>query len=559
MLETNKSDQNFAKLRNILNEDLQNDISLIQEKISELGNEDFTKKVLYKEIDKASINPENKIRKVVNDLVPVSLNKVIKEKPDTIINTLYPVIGDIVSKYVRESLKDAMEAINQKVENQLPINRISRTIRAKIRGMSEEELIFSEAQKVRVNAVMLVEKGSGLIIDNYFDPSFKKLNPDLFAGLLTALQSFGKDCVEENEAGSLDQLEYGESKVLIESCGSLFMAILVRGDITSKLLKRLRLVFSNIIKKHEKFLSNFNGHTESIPEKLTKSLKELVNNESVKVESKDNFKPIFFFVLALLLFAICSTFISNKRNTVLAKIKTHIIYRELPLEFKFRLMTPFSLEGLVVSNEVKKDLISFIDDSDIAYDKIFVDNAQSLKITNRLNAFKANISELKGVFINLSANENIKLKGAVDSIQRKASINNKIQDYFPRLKPDIVLRVDEDLFSSLIFFKNGVTKLNKTSQNKIIAFARKEQENLPFFNITSFSNSIGSTSTRAKILSKRNNLVKSLLLDQGIFEEQIKLNMVLNLEGVALKKKMMKEIGGSQMSFTMIERSASYH
>jgi hypothetical protein len=57
---------------------------------------------------------------------------------DAMVDALYPVIGSTISKYMAEAIK----SINEKVENTLSLEGISRKIRAKVQGVSEAELIL---------------------------------------------------------------------------------------------------------------------------------------------------------------------------------------------------------------------------------------------------------------------------------------------------------------------------------------------------------------------------------------------------------------------------------
>ncbi|NJL42883.1 MAG: hypothetical protein HC935_04950 [Pseudanabaena sp. SU_2_4] len=84
----------------------------------------------------------------------------VRDNADVMVDALYPIIGSTISKYIAEAIRN----INEKVENTLSVEGVSRKVRAKLQGVSEAELIFKEAIGFKVQAVFLIHKGSGLII-----------------------------------------------------------------------------------------------------------------------------------------------------------------------------------------------------------------------------------------------------------------------------------------------------------------------------------------------------------------------------------------------------------
>ncbi len=567
MSETDRSSEKLIELRNILNESEQRDILNIQEKVKNIEEELLSdiriKEVLNKEIKQAKEDPKSQIREVVSELIPNSLSSHIKKKPDTIINALYPVIGSIVSKYVTEALKDFMDTINTKIEKQLPYQRITRSLKAKIKGVSEEELIFMEAQKVRINGVLMIEKGSGIIVDNYFDSDFQALNPDLFAGLLIALQSFGRDCIDETEAGNLDQIEYGENKVLIESAGSIIMTILVKGDISSKLLKNLRLVFSNIIKEHSEFLESYNGNSSSIPQTLSSSLKELVENHTVEEEKQKKFSILKFIIpVIFILLVVLGYYYYTQKKKVSDILTTHLVYRHLPLKFHLRFMKGFSLEGSVSSNQEKSKLIQFLKDHNIEnleYYNLKVNRDKTLEINNRLRNFITQVREIKGVTLKITAKKKLFINGVVDSLQTKGLIQDKANLHFPQSEIHHEVLINPSLFSTILYFANGQKDLNLKAKEDLKKFVKSKLKGTAYFNITSISNPLGTAQGKARVLSSRNSIIRAYLNELGVPNEKIKEKASLNGEGLILDQQLVNLIESSGINFSLIEKNHSFH
>jgi len=112
-------------------------------------------------------------------------HQIILER-DAMVDALYPVIGSTIAKYMAEVIR----SINEKMENALSVEGITRKIRAKIQGTSEAELILKEVTPFKVRAIFLIHKLSGLVISEVQQAGSEILESEMVAGMLTAIRSF---------------------------------------------------------------------------------------------------------------------------------------------------------------------------------------------------------------------------------------------------------------------------------------------------------------------------------------------------------------------------------
>ena len=126
-------------------------------------------------------------REVIPETLGPEMGQAIKNQiqveQDAMVDALYPVIGNTISKYMVEVVK----SINDKVENVFSVEGLIRKMRAKIQGVSEAELILKESINFQVQAVFLIHKTSGLVINQIQSLSSPLQEIDLFAGILTAI------------------------------------------------------------------------------------------------------------------------------------------------------------------------------------------------------------------------------------------------------------------------------------------------------------------------------------------------------------------------------------
>ncbi len=196
----------------------------------------------------------------------------IKLERDSMVDALYPVIGSTISRYMAEAIK----TINEKVSNAISVEGFQRKIRSKVQGVSEAELILKESVPFTVQAAFLIHKASGLIISEVQNSESYQLESEMVAGMLTAIRSFVNECiVEPGEVSELNQIEYGDSKIILEVAGYCYMAVAIKGEPPHLFIKKLRQTVSNIILSYAKVINEFNGDPGTIPESLHPYIKTL--------------------------------------------------------------------------------------------------------------------------------------------------------------------------------------------------------------------------------------------------------------------------------------------
>lgn len=216
----------------------------------------------------------------------------IELERDAMVDALYPVIGNTISKYMVEVVKD----INRKVENTLSPAGVRRKIKAKIQGVSEAELIFQESMGYRVRAIFLIDKDSGLIIQEIQLPGEQHLDADMIAGMLTAIRSFANECI--TTGSELDLIDYGDWQIPIEVAGYCYLAVVVAGEPPPRFITKIRQVLGQIVLEHGKVIQKFDGNIASIPLGVQQKLERLIEPE---VDESQTSSPILLWLLIFVL------------------------------------------------------------------------------------------------------------------------------------------------------------------------------------------------------------------------------------------------------------------
>ena len=219
---------------------------------------------------------ENAISEALGSEMGKAIKNQIELERDAMVDALYPVIGSTISKYMVEVVQE----INTKVENTLSPEGIKRKIRAKLRGVSEAELILQESIGCHVQAVFLIHKDSGLIIQEIQQLGERILDAEMVAGMLTAIRSFANDCIVFGS--ELDTIDYGDWQIHLEAAGYCYLAVVLQGDPNNRFINKIREIFGEIVLYHGTAIVDFDGNRDKVAPAITQKLEQLVNPEALQ-------------------------------------------------------------------------------------------------------------------------------------------------------------------------------------------------------------------------------------------------------------------------------------
>jgi outer membrane protein OmpA-like peptidoglycan-associated protein len=211
------------------------------------------------------------IAKAIAPEIAAAVKQQIHLEREAMVDALYPVMGSTIAKYLAEALR----SINEKIETAFSPEGIQRKIRAKMRGVSEAELLLQEALPFTVEAIFLIQKGSGLVVAET-QHADSQMESDMVAGMLTAIRSFANDCMARSSRfAELNQIDYGNFKILLEVAGYCYLAVVVQGEPSRNFVATLRQALSTIVEHDGSAIAAFNGNPATIPAATNQTLQTL--------------------------------------------------------------------------------------------------------------------------------------------------------------------------------------------------------------------------------------------------------------------------------------------
>jgi len=161
-------------------------------------------------------------------------------------------LGRMIKKYIQNEMLMLSERINSQVNSVFSFKSLKRKFKSKASGVSEADLILQEQLQPKIEQLMVIEKGSGLIISKY--SKTENIDEDMVAGMLTAIKSFVEDAFKTNNQ-DLQYIEYDLFHIHIQNFSSYYIAVVISGTFNvifkNRLEDKLLDFAQNIINKED--------------------------------------------------------------------------------------------------------------------------------------------------------------------------------------------------------------------------------------------------------------------------------------------------------------------
>ncbi len=449
----------------------------------------------------------------------------IELERDAMVDALYPVIGNTIAKYMAEAIK----AINEKVSNAISVEGFQRKIRSQVQGVSEAELILKESVPFTIQAAFLIHKASGLIISEVQNSKSYQLESEMVAGMLTAIRSFVNECiVQPGEVSELNQIEYGDSKIMLEVAGYCYMAVVIKGEPPDSFIKKIRETVSNLILNYAKVIQEFNGDPGTIPESLHPFIQSLFD----PLQKQKSTKPPIALAaigLAALSLILVPWGIYQYRSSVDRRLEANAIaaLASTPELAVYRLDVAVDGKTLKLTGKLPNQELR------AQAEKIAASTAPKLQLDNRIVAVDVppdpvlTAAEVQRITAVLNQREGVSISTRYGD--RKVTVEGTVRDgadaqkiaqslkQIPGVQSVIsTVKLEPLKITTRIYFQQGTTTLDSTHE-EIIGSVKKFMDQYPQkqIKIIGHSDRTGEIATNQQLSLRRAAAVRDALVRQG--------------------------------------------
>lgn len=272
-----QSSTGLTALKSILFEEENKKFIALSEKLKDL-NIRIDESLLNRDI------PEEELQEILSYLMEVMPDKLgpaitqtlksqIRESRDEVVQVLYPIIGQMIKKFIQKEIQVLTEKIDHQLENAFSFDQLVLRLKALFTGVKYSELVLKNAQKPEILEIFIIEEGSGLMLGNYSRSS--TLDKDMIAGMLTAIKSFVHDAFETQDQ-SLETIEYDLYKIYIQHFNKFYIAVVLSGVMDAEFKSNLDDSILKFVKEHTIVAANISEeHAGNISKELEKEFKKI--------------------------------------------------------------------------------------------------------------------------------------------------------------------------------------------------------------------------------------------------------------------------------------------
>ena len=206
------------------------------------------------------------------------IRRKIRDAREEMIEALYPIIGQTVVRAVSEAMRDLARAVDAQMRSSFGPRVVWRRLQARLRGVSSAEMALREALPFEVAEIFLIHRETGLLLRHLGRGPQASPDSDLVSGMLTAIRDFVQDAFgrgsrrretgsagpRSRETGSagegqLDEIQYGERRILIEASQHAYLAVVVDGVEPPGFRAEMRERIVEVEHTYEKVLRRYEG------------------------------------------------------------------------------------------------------------------------------------------------------------------------------------------------------------------------------------------------------------------------------------------------------------
>ena len=224
------------------------------------------------------IHNQSGLAATIAPIVGDAIRRKIRDARDEMIEILYPVIGETITRAVGEAIRDLARNIDAQMRRSFNFQLTWQRLQGQIKGVSGTEMILRESLPFEVTELFLIHRETGILLLHLSNPPYVASDSDLISGMLTAIGDFTKDSFGQGREGQLDEIQYGELRIIVEAATHVYMAVVIDGIEPPGYQAEMRERTFEIGMQYEKQLKEFEGDTAPF-EALTPVLKPLMQGE----------------------------------------------------------------------------------------------------------------------------------------------------------------------------------------------------------------------------------------------------------------------------------------
>ncbi|MDZ4790829.1 MAG: hypothetical protein SGJ17_06390 [Hyphomicrobiales bacterium] len=188
------------------------------------------------------IKQHEQLAATISPLVMAGVKREILNSRNDLIDAMHPMMGSMMSAYVTNGLRDFLHQTDRRLESGLSPRRWRLRIKSALTGVPVHELVLRERNLVKVVDILLLKRGSGVLVDRgQAEPDeagAPSQNPALQSGMPSAITDFAREAFSDGKS-ELRTLDIGSARIFLRSSPAYLVAVRCVGQTSSGAEKKI--------------------------------------------------------------------------------------------------------------------------------------------------------------------------------------------------------------------------------------------------------------------------------------------------------------------------------
>ncbi len=244
----------------------------------------------------AEVKRHDQVARAIAPLVVKTIKTELRNSQDEMVEALYPITGRMVKAYVASAIRDLNAQINRRLAGDGTSPMMLR-LRSLMTGRSVAELALAATQRLDIEELFLVRRGSGELVQHW-PPS--PVGSDLpsnsnihLSGVLTAINEFAAQALKD-DGGNLRSFSLDDFQMYLRGSQTFLLAAKCRGSAPAGVEAILDDGLLRVIEQNNAVLGKTGDGASQILARLAKTLNERLTEKQSELaaEAGLGFNPL---------------------------------------------------------------------------------------------------------------------------------------------------------------------------------------------------------------------------------------------------------------------------
>jgi outer membrane protein OmpA-like peptidoglycan-associated protein len=206
----------------------------------------------------AEANKHEQLSSAVAPIVVKTIKYELKNSEAEMVDALYPITGKLVAQYVRAAIADLMADINRRLGGG-GLSALEQ--QARERGVTVAELMLSETQKLAVEELFLIRRGSGALVGHWererqgaTHAGVGSNRDALVAGYISGILRFSQEAFNDTR-GMLRTLDLDGERIVLRASQAHVLAARIAGSAPAAVEQAIDATFLEALERHHDALA----------------------------------------------------------------------------------------------------------------------------------------------------------------------------------------------------------------------------------------------------------------------------------------------------------------